>query len=209
MVTKSSSKSTPERLLKVGEKLFACKGFHGVSLREVAKRAKTNLASVHYHFGDKYGFYAAIFENFFTRVRESIVAAKLEEQDPKSQVLALNRIMQKNMSENEDFNRMFSRALLSEGEPRLNAILQKVMVKNLKPLSDLVGKVTQGLKWKGLKGKISSRSFQFLMIAMNGYWTLFSKAYAPLFEEYASPEEMRQDVYASVTKLLENLAEKS
>ncbi len=209
MKPRSSQPSTSEKLLEVGEKLFAAKGFHGVSLREVAKQAKTNIASVHYHFGDKYGFYTAIFESFFKRIRETIVAAKIEEMDPKDQVLLLNQIMQTSMAENQDFNRMFARALLNEGEPRLSTMMKKVLVENLKPLVEILGQITRGLQWKGVSKKVPEGSVQFMMIAMNCYWTLFSPAYAPIFPNFDKPEALRNEVFASVTAMLENLTENS
>ena len=45
--------TTKERLLAVAEKLFAEKGFNGVSVREITQSAECNLASVNYYFGNK------------------------------------------------------------------------------------------------------------------------------------------------------------
>lgn len=44
---------TRKRLLRTTEFLFANRGFGGLTLREVAHRSQTNLASAHYHFGSK------------------------------------------------------------------------------------------------------------------------------------------------------------
>lgn len=56
------NEGTRERLLAVGERLFAEKGYSGVSLRVLTAEAGVNLASVGYHFGSKDGLIAAIFE---------------------------------------------------------------------------------------------------------------------------------------------------
>lgn len=205
MAKKNAPISTPARLIKVGEKLFAKKGFHGVTLREVAKEAKTNVASVHYHFGDKYKFYGAIFENFFSRIRDTISQAQMDGKDPKAQVLMLNAIMQKNMEEYQDFNRMFSRALLNEGEPRLNAILKKTLKQNLKPLVDLLCGTTAGLTWKVASEKMAPRTLVFLMIAMNVYWTLFSPAYVNLFDDLDRPKDLRQEVFQGLNTLIDEM----
>jgi AcrR family transcriptional regulator len=42
-----------ERLLDAAEALFAAREFESVSTRDIAKRAKVNLALVHYYFGTK------------------------------------------------------------------------------------------------------------------------------------------------------------
>ena len=61
MMVKESNKATPRaivtrnRILSAAEHLFTTRGFAGVTMREVARRAGTNVASAHYHFGSKEG----------------------------------------------------------------------------------------------------------------------------------------------------------
>ena len=47
------SENTRNRLIRSAEHLFANRGFGGLTIREVARRSETNLASAHYHFGSK------------------------------------------------------------------------------------------------------------------------------------------------------------
>ncbi len=56
-------RDTKTRILDAAEKLFAGKGFHGTSLRDITKDAGVNLAAVNYHFGSK----DALFEEVFKR----------------------------------------------------------------------------------------------------------------------------------------------
>ncbi len=58
----SDEEGTRERLLTVAERLFAERGFNGVSVRALTAEAGVNLASVGYHFGSKEGLIAAIFD---------------------------------------------------------------------------------------------------------------------------------------------------
>lgn len=51
-----------QRLLDAAEKLFAEKGFHATSLRQITTDAAVNLAAVNYHFGSKDGLIAAVLE---------------------------------------------------------------------------------------------------------------------------------------------------
>ena len=45
--------STKERILNTTEKIISEKGFSSISLRTISTNAKTNLAAVNYHFGNK------------------------------------------------------------------------------------------------------------------------------------------------------------
>ncbi|SMF22103.1 TetR/AcrR family transcriptional regulator [Pseudobacteriovorax antillogorgiicola] len=51
---------TKEKIIDTACQLFATSGFHGVSIREIAKEAGVNLAAVNYHFKNKEGLFAAI-----------------------------------------------------------------------------------------------------------------------------------------------------
>lgn len=45
------------RILSSAGKLFAARGYNGVSMRELARAAKVNLGAVNYHFGGKHKLY--------------------------------------------------------------------------------------------------------------------------------------------------------
>lgn len=53
---------TRETLLNVAERLFAEKGFEATSVRDIASKARANLAAVHYHFGSKLALIRSVFE---------------------------------------------------------------------------------------------------------------------------------------------------
>jgi AcrR family transcriptional regulator len=53
--------NTRERILASAEKLFAEKGYDGVSVREITQDAECNLAAVNYHFGNKKNLYFDVF----------------------------------------------------------------------------------------------------------------------------------------------------
>ena len=62
-----ATKKTPvrngkERILDAAERLFAQRGFYGVSLRDITQAAGVDVALVGYHFGGKRELFAAVFE---------------------------------------------------------------------------------------------------------------------------------------------------
>ncbi len=52
--------ATQDRILHAAEEAFAVHGFNGVSLRDIVKRAKVNLAAVNYHFDDLESLYLEV-----------------------------------------------------------------------------------------------------------------------------------------------------
>jgi AcrR family transcriptional regulator len=52
-----------DRILNEAEALFAAKGYRDVSVREITKAAKCNLAAVNYHFGNKENLYIEVFRS--------------------------------------------------------------------------------------------------------------------------------------------------
>ena len=66
----TSVRATPARLLDAAVELFAARGFHGTSIRDIAERAGANVAAGHYHYGSKEGLYLEVLRAQFALVRD-------------------------------------------------------------------------------------------------------------------------------------------
>jgi AcrR family transcriptional regulator len=55
-------RTTKDKLMDAAEKLFARRGFHGVSLRDITAEADVKLALVNYHFGTKKNLLAEVID---------------------------------------------------------------------------------------------------------------------------------------------------
>lgn len=53
-------RETRQRLLETAAHLFAQRGFRKVRVRDISHQAATNIAAIHYHFGDKLGLYEEV-----------------------------------------------------------------------------------------------------------------------------------------------------
>jgi TetR/AcrR family transcriptional regulator, regulator of cefoperazone and chloramphenicol sensitivity len=60
MGTKKDSEKTKAKIIKAAGQLFAQKGFKGVTVREIAKDAKTHLGALNYHFSSKKDLYREV-----------------------------------------------------------------------------------------------------------------------------------------------------
>jgi AcrR family transcriptional regulator len=61
-------RDTRARLLRAAGELFATRGFHGTTIREIAARARVNVAAGHYHCGSKKDLYLAVLREQFAEV---------------------------------------------------------------------------------------------------------------------------------------------
>jgi AcrR family transcriptional regulator len=64
--------ATSDRLLDAATELFARRGFHATSIRDIAERAGANVAAGHYHYGSKKGLYLQVLRQQFANVRSIV-----------------------------------------------------------------------------------------------------------------------------------------
>jgi AcrR family transcriptional regulator len=62
------AEETRQRVLAAAAALFAERGFHGTTARDIAQRARVNLAAGHYHFGSKETLYLEVLRAQFVDV---------------------------------------------------------------------------------------------------------------------------------------------
>src|SRR5439155_1476989 len=63
-----------DRLLAAAAALFAERGFHGTKIRDIAARARVNVAAGNYHYGSKKALYLAVLRAQFAAIRASLAA---------------------------------------------------------------------------------------------------------------------------------------
>ena len=71
-----SDRETRDRLLHASEQLFATRGFKDVTVRDIARAARANVAAVNYHFGDKQGLYREALQVAIDAIRETNEAGR-------------------------------------------------------------------------------------------------------------------------------------
>jgi len=69
-------RETRERLLRTAARLFAERGFKKVTVRDISRTARANVASVNYHFRDKLGLYREVLQLAADALRSTTEAAK-------------------------------------------------------------------------------------------------------------------------------------
>jgi TetR/AcrR family transcriptional regulator, regulator of cefoperazone and chloramphenicol sensitivity len=65
-------KDTSALLIESGIVLFGARGYDGVTTRELAHGARTNISSIKYHFGDKEELYRAVLQEIIHEINELV-----------------------------------------------------------------------------------------------------------------------------------------
>jgi len=69
-------RETRERVLSAAAPLFADRGFKKVTVREICRAARANIAAVNYHFGGKGGLYREVLQTAIETMRATSDAAR-------------------------------------------------------------------------------------------------------------------------------------
>jgi TetR/AcrR family transcriptional regulator, regulator of cefoperazone and chloramphenicol sensitivity len=69
-------RETRERLLRTAARLFADRGFKRVTVRDICRTARANVAAVNYHFGNKLGLYREVLQLAAEVLRSTTESAK-------------------------------------------------------------------------------------------------------------------------------------
>jgi AcrR family transcriptional regulator len=67
-----AGRDTSALLIESGIALFGARGYDGVTIRELAHGARTNISSIKYHFGGKEALYRAVLEEIIHEITELV-----------------------------------------------------------------------------------------------------------------------------------------
>lgn len=122
---------TRERIMLAAERLFAERGFDGVSVRDIVAAANVNLAAINYHFGSKGALMMAIFRQRakelngerLQRLREVLAKPAPRVEDILRALIAPPFLWRDPASGKAIASRFLSRAL-AEATPELSKLLE-------------------------------------------------------------------------------------
>jgi AcrR family transcriptional regulator len=136
---------TRERLLTAAERLFADRGFKKVTVREICRAARANVAAVNYHFGDKLGLYREVLQSAIDAMRATNDAARragqgqtAEEQLRRYIGIFVHRLLG---SSRDSVHRLINREI-NDPTPALDALVEQGVRPRVEYLSGLVAEMT-------------------------------------------------------------------
>ena len=135
--TKIVREQTRSRLLNAAREAFSQQGFQGATVREICRRAETNVAAVNYHFGSKDGLLAEALN--FAQLKALQIANVKADECPEARLrLFIRDFMRMLLDETTPSSqcRMMAREL-ADPTPALDKIVREAIA----PLHEFLGKL--------------------------------------------------------------------
>ena len=136
---------TRERLLRTAERLFADRGFRNITVRDISRAARANVAAVNYHFGSKLGLYREVLERAADGMNATTDAAKqagagcaADEQLRRFVQIFLRRVMSADAS--ASIHRLINREI-SDPTPALDALVDRGLKPRIEYLRGVVAEL--------------------------------------------------------------------
>ena len=138
---------THDRLLDAAARLFAARGFKDVTVREICRAARANVAAINYHFGGKMGLYREVLQSAIDAMRATNEAARSAGQgqspDEKLRRYVLIFLQGLLASNYETLHRLIHREM-NEPTPALDAFVEQGVRPRVEYLAGIVAELIGG-----------------------------------------------------------------
>jgi AcrR family transcriptional regulator len=133
-----------ERILAVAARLFAEQGLKKVTVRDICRAARVNVAAVNYHFGDKLALYEQVLQSSIDAMRETTEQARrageglpAEQQLRRYLAIFVGRLL----SGGPQIHRLIHREM-NDPTPALDRIAEEGVRPRIQYLAGLVAKIS-------------------------------------------------------------------
>jgi AcrR family transcriptional regulator len=184
---KLRDRETRERLLKAAAQQFADRGFKKVTIRDICRSARANVAAVNYHFGDKNGLYREVLQLAIETMRATTDAARaagkgLPADERLRQYIKVSLCRAMSSGNVSWISRLINREI-SDPTPTLDAIVDQAFRPRVDDLSAMVAEI---LECEGDDPRVSQ-----CVASIHAQWMLFVPN--PIASRFRSKLQMRTD----------------
>jgi AcrR family transcriptional regulator len=132
---------TRERLLSTAERLFAERGFSKVTVREICRSARANVAAVNYHFNGKKGLYDEVVRSAIKTMQSTTDAIREagSNRTPDERLAAYIAIfITRVVAARDGWIHQLMMRELSDPTPALDLVMKKVVQPRMAYLRDVI-----------------------------------------------------------------------
>lgn len=183
MAEEKTQQDAKEKLLAAGTKLFAEKGFAGISIRQLADAAGVNSAMISYYFGGKEGLYEAVITVQYEHVLSQFEAIAATAAPVQEKIRMYAEVIRRNHMEDQPLM-----ARLVQGElSSPTACMEKVIRKYTARLAQTVcGILREGIQAGQLRQDIDPLFAAMTLAGMLNFFFILreiTKSVVPVFAD--------------------------
>lgn len=137
--------STREKLIEAAGPVFAEHGYYAATVRDIARRAGSNVAAVNYHFGDKLGLYTEVLRRSVRDAKVESLRNVLDQQAPPEEILrSFIRVRMQNLCKHDRADLHFRLMVheLALPSPALSRVVNEVSRPIYKRVLEVIGAMT-------------------------------------------------------------------
>jgi len=125
-------------ILDVAEELFSEYGFEGTSVRDLARKAKVNIAMISYYFGSKEQLMKVLIQNRAGAFREQIATLNKEQLTPMDKMDLLIEYWVERIFSNQKFHRVLNREISLQQRSAFNRTISDIMLGNFEEVKKMI-----------------------------------------------------------------------
>ena len=161
-----NSEQKREEIISAAQTLFARKTFSGTSIRDIARAARVNVASIYYYFGDKHSLQFAVLDRAYAGLH-SVVEKAASISDPRKRLQNLLSETAAFFAKDPTTHRIMVQAGF-EGAPEIEKVIQV----RLRKTRILLNQAIQDGIRLGVFRRVNVEAFSFgLMSALMGFFS--------------------------------------
>lgn len=137
--------ATRARLLSTAARMFAERGFAKVTVRDICKKARANVAAVNYHFGGKLGLYHEVIQSAMREMQATTDAAREagERQPPEAQLRAyIDVFLHRVVTNRDNWIHPLMMQEMSDPTPAFDLVIKDVIRPRLAYLFGIIAELT-------------------------------------------------------------------
>jgi AcrR family transcriptional regulator len=180
MGTQRDSEATRAKIKEAAGVLFALRGFHGVTVRDIAKKADTHLSALNYHFQSKDALYREV---LMYACRSALVSLEkrtyFESLDPEEALFLYVKEAIKQYTKQTESN--WELAIIDRECWYPSAVFEEVVDEYFKPEMDFISQIIGRIADKPAEShEIRFASIGLIgLLALFGYYNYYVDAIAP------------------------------
>lgn len=189
ILKKMSTTEAREKILNAAEELFAESGFDNTSVRQLAQRAKVNIAMISYYFGSKEKLFETLIEDRTSFLRSKIHALNLSDISSWQKVNMMVEFFVDRFFEKHLMHRILHREMGMSHRSKLTDAISTTLAKNANELRQLINDGIKRKEFRKVDTEMLMASFIGTLWQVVGSYNLTCKVLGQKPEKSGIPND--------------------